>query len=158
MAGGEATGRRGVADFLFLEEIHHHLSFDMLIYLATLRVNLFQKFAILVQAMNSLLHHSSSYLVSMILDIRCLEPSGSPNTPHIYPHTTPAAQSQLEYPSMFDKICSPRVEWRINFVPACSSPSEWISSNRKHSRPSRPDNGPVYHIYRSKEDENKHKS
>jgi hypothetical protein len=56
---------------------------------------------------------------------------------------------------MFDKICSPRVEWRINFVPACSSPSEWISSNRKHSRPSRRDSGPVYHIYRSKEDENK---
>ena len=63
MARGEATGRRGVADFLFLEEIHHHLSFDMPIYLATLRVILYvkmlQKLAIFAQAINSLLQPST---------------------------------------------------------------------------------------------------
>ena len=60
----------------------------------------------------------------MISDYRYVEQAESPSTPHIYPHTTPAVQFQEEYPSMFDKICSPHVEWRINFVLACSWPSE----------------------------------
>jgi hypothetical protein len=80
------------------------------------------------------------------------------NTPHIYPRTIPTAQFQQVYPSMFDKICSLHVEWRINFVPPCSGLSEWISSNRRHSRLSRPDSGPVYHIWISKKNRNKSKT